>query len=66
MTIEYIVEKMIDVYKGKNFIDTEVGYILISIYEYLCTPNLQNSREILNNVSSQFQTYLRMLVEVDG
>ncbi|WP_238917990.1 hypothetical protein [Clostridium sp. YIM B02555] len=61
-----IVEKMIDVYKGKKFIDTEVGYILISIYEYLCTPNLQNSREILNNVSSQFQTYLRMLVEVDG
>lgn len=60
-----IVEKMIDVYKEQNFIDAEVGYILISIYEYLCTPNLQKNRKVLDNVSAQFQRYLRKLTEIE-
>lgn len=59
-----IIEKMIDNYRELYVIDKEVAQILISIYEYIFVPNVQENSDIDDNVSAQFQRYLRKLVEV--
>lgn len=59
-----IIEKMIDIYRELYVIDKEVAQILISIYEYIFVPNVQENSDIDDNVSAQFQRYLRKLVEV--
>lgn len=59
-----IIEKMIDNYRELYVIDKEVAQILISIHEYIFVPNVQENSDIDDNVSAQFQRYLRKLVEV--